>query len=52
MAHVASARAKIPTENPQLPRPGATRPAARTRPARHVTPPRRAERNRTRGYTQ
>jgi integrase len=34
MAHAAPPRAKIPTENPQPPRPGATRPAARTRPAR------------------
>ena len=34
MAHVAPARAKIPTENPQPSRPGATRPVARTRSAR------------------
>jgi integrase len=39
MAQSAPARAKIPTENPQPPRPGASGPAARTRSARTSSRP-------------
>ena len=52
MAHVAPARAKIPTENPQPPRPGATEAAREDSAGPEVAPSRRAERNRARGYTQ
>jgi hypothetical protein len=52
MAHAATARAKIPTENPQTPRPAATLPPREDAVGPDVTPPRQAERNPTRGYTQ